>query len=302
MQRKDPMQRNQRFIFILAGALLLLMLGEAIFYTRIGGFSYFAYGSFIFCTLLLGTVFFVTRRTYRRMEQRRQRALSGDAALLAQPQPQPDANALALPVKIVLRPSKTILLEFLAICYGLLALVVCVPIILFFLSHHSSSITIKAVASNGHVNSAQPPILYATLPMIIGVILAVLFVICLISFVFTVLASESRSRQEIEVDEQGISTRFLGVVTRMSWDEVLSFAMWGRANSRTALLFELVSKDAVARWYQLSYRHAFYTWLAALKPAMPIDEYRRVMNALPQVIVARTGKPLYDLRHPYSRT
>ncbi|GLV60430.1 hypothetical protein KDH_72490 [Dictyobacter sp. S3.2.2.5] len=297
MQRKDPMRRTYRFIFIVEGILLLIMLCMAIFYSKIGGLGYFAYGMFIICTLLVGTVFFVIRRTYQRMEQRRQRALSGDDTLLAQPQPRPDASALTLPVKIVLRPRKIILLEFMAIFYVILALIVCVPISLLLLSHHSSSITIRAATSNGQVDFARPPIFSATVPMIIGVILAVLFVICLISFIFTVLASEAISKQAITVDEQGITTRFMGAVTRMTWDEVLSFAMWGRANNRSMLLFELTSKDTVARWYQLSYRHAFYTWLTALKPSMPIDEYRRVMDALPQVIMARTGKPLYDLRH-----
>ena len=63
-----------------------------------------------------------------------------------------------------------------------------------------------------------------------------------------------------------------------------------------AFRVELTSERGVARWFQLGPRRTFLTWFTMLKPDLSLDEYHEKMTRLQQVIVARTGKPLYDLR------
>jgi len=275
MHVNDPMRRYYWFLFICEGIVFASLLFQIIVATIIGRPNYFMDGYCVFFLLLLIFAFFSFRRRHQRTEARRQRALQGDPAFLAQPQPTPNANALEMPTKIHLRMSKKYLLELTGIMYVVFALIM-IGVLVFLLPASRAGATVTFA--------------------IIGVLLAVTFVLFLVSFVLSLLVTGPLVEQEITVDEHGIITKFFRKNTHVPWNDVQSFAMWGSAKRFSVIQFEITSAHGIARWYQLGERRKFLTWLSTLKPDVPFEEYREKMSRLQQVIIARTGKPLYDLR------
>lgn len=273
MRTNDPMRRYYRFFFILEGIVIILLLSEAVVFTVVGRPNYFVDGSAALLLLLVVWAFFAIRRRHQRTEIRRQRALANDLSFLAQPQPTPNSSALALPVRISLRLDMKRFLKFMGIFYALLALVP-VGILAFFLPSFGGML----------------------LFIVIFLFVVFMFIVFLITGFIVLVIMKPFIEQEIVVDEQSITTKFYRQVTRIPWSEVQSFAMWGSTKRFSAIPFELVSEQGVAHWIQLGPRNKFLTRLSMLRPDMPFDEYHDKMNRLQQVIVARTGKPLYDLR------
>ena len=274
MHVKDPMRRYYWFFFICEGIVFGSILLQAVVSTLLGRPNYFFYGYSIFFLLLLIFAFFSFKRRHQRTEVRRQHALLGDPAFLVQPQPIPDANALEMPTRIHLRLSKKYLLEIMGGFYILMDLI----LVGVF------AITLPVSKNVGF-----------TL-IFIGIVLVAMFIVFLFSFLLSLVITGPFVEQEIIVDNQGITTKFFRQHTYIPWNEVQSFAMWGNAKRFSVIQFELTSERGVARWYQLGSRRKFLTWMSALKSDMAFDEYRSTMLRLQQVIVARTGKPLYDLR------
>lgn len=274
MHVNDPMRRYYRFFFICEGIVFGFILLQAIVSTLAGRPNYFFYGEAIFFLLLLTFAFFSFKRRHQRTEERRQHALLGDPAFLVQPQPTPDANALEMPTKIHLRLSKKYLLEFMGIFYIFTDLILV-------------GVFVVALPVSKNVGFTL---------IFIGILLIAMFIFFLFTFLLSLVITGPLVEQEITIDEQGITTKFFRHDTYIPWNEVQSFAMWGNAKRFSLIQFELTSERGVARWYQLGSRRKFLTWLTMLKPDMPFDEYREKMIRLQQVIVACTGKPLYDLR------
>lgn len=271
MHKADPLRRYYRFFFIMEGIVIGLLFLQALFSTLAGQTNYFLYSDCAFLLLLLILVFFTFKRRHQRTEQRRQHAFSGDPAFLAQPQPVPDPHALPLPSKIILRLSILHLLEFWIIAYIFMALI---SFIFLFLASPQEM---------GHN------------PTIFAVLLGVLFFPLLVGLLITLLM-RNFYRQEVTVDEQGIMTKYFGKVTHIAWNEVKSFAMWGNVKRYSIVQFEVTSDDGIARWYELSSKRSFLSWLSMLKPDLPYEQYQDASVRLQKVIVARSGKPLYDLR------
>jgi hypothetical protein len=55
---------------------------------------------------------------------------------------------------------------------------------------------------------------------------------------------------------------------------------------------ELLGENNVVRW-QFPNRYRFFY---PFTPALPYEAYRKKVDAMQQVIMAKTGLPLYDLR------
>lgn len=284
MRKNDPMRRLYWFIFICEGLVLLNLLFQVILSMVVGRPEYWLFGWLIFFVLFLIFIFFVLKRKHQRTEERRERAASGSPDLLAQPQPIPDAQATSLPTKIELHMSIKHLLEFMSAFYVLIAMIMSVTLIIL-------------IQTGPKENTPQPgvPTIYISSIAIIGIIWGILFVICLFNFLVTLLL-RSLFEQEITLDEQGVTTKFYRKTIQIPWNEVQSFAMWGNAKHFSTIQFEITSNHDVARWFQIGAPRKVLTWLTMLKPNMPYEEYRTKMAAIQQVIVARTGKPLYDLR------
>lgn len=68
---------------------------------------------------------------------------------------------------------------------------------------------------------------------------------------------------------------------------------WGAQKSGSSITYELSSSTDIARWTLVLHPNLFGMGMVS---AVPFDEYKRQMQALNALIVARTGLPLYDLR------
>jgi hypothetical protein len=278
VRKNDPMKRMYWFFFICEGFVALGLLLQTIASIAVGRPNYFSIGYLIFFVLLLIFVFFTFKRRHRRTEERRQRALSGDPAFLVQPQPIPDAQAVSLPAKIELHISIKYMLEL----YGALCILLTIVGTVVFI------ITLQATTGGQDFSSKFIPIFAG---IIFGLLCFTFLLSCLVMLIMRPLFE-----QEVVLDEQGITTKFYRKITQIPWNEVQSFAMWGNAKRFSTIQFEVTSDPDVARWFQLGSPRKVLTWMTMLKPNMPYDEYRRKMAAIQQVIVARTGKSLYDLR------
>ena len=206
---------------------------------------------------------------WRRLERRRQRAAQRDQTLLAREQPRADEQALSLPFTIGTRISR----KYLFAIMGFLGLLAVLAIVLYFSGNSAQS-------SFGHF-------LYSLLP-----IMAIAIVV--ISVLYPVLLFW-RGRQEIEVTESGLVTRFGGRVSKMDWNEAHLFAVYGVLGVRNrglASTYELSSANEIVRWVWVR-RENYNLHLA---PAVSGDEYNRQMEGLVSLVAAKTGLPLYDLR------
>ncbi|HEX6477824.1 MAG TPA: hypothetical protein VF043_03190 [Ktedonobacteraceae bacterium] len=209
-------------------------------------------------------------RFWRRVERRRQRAAQGDQTLLAKEQPGVDQKALSLPFTIGTRTSR----KYLFAVMGFLGLLAVLAIVLYIFSDNSTQ-------------SSLDHFLYSLLPFmaIAVVVIGVLFAVVLFW----------RGRQEIEVTESGLVTRFGGRVSKMDWNEAHLFAVYGVSgarNSGLASTYELSSANKIVRWIWVQ-RENYNLHLA---PAVSRDEYNRQMEGLVSLVAAKTGLPLYDLR------
>lgn len=285
MHKKDPMRRYYWFFFICEGLVLIEFLFLAIASIIRGHPNYFYIIYCILFALLLIYVGFTFKRRHQRTEDRRQKALSGDPSMLAQPQPVPDANALTLPTRIHIRLSKKYMLEVLGVTYIIITLVTVGFIAL-----------IGQFTTNEPANNHAAQVINIPLLLFIIIILAAMLVLFLVTYLLSLAVTGPFVEQEIIVDEEGITTKFFRQHTHLQWSDVQSFAMWGNAKRFSTIQFELTSEHGVARWYQLGSRRKILTWLSALKPDLPFDEYHEKMDRLQQVIEAHTGKQLYDLR------
>ena len=208
-------------------------------------------------------------RYWKRIEQRRFAAVRGDRTLLAAEQPVPNATSMVLPMTIKLRYSK----EFWLLMTGailLLALLFAAILTLF--------------------NNA-PLLFTSNRPLFFLVsfsILAFIFVILIVVILAIV------SRQQIEVTESGLTARYGGKVSSMTWNEARLFAMYDTfgVQKRAAMIYELSSAGAIARWTWVRHKTPF----VGLEPTVSIDEHYGQMQALTELVASKTGLPLYDLR------
>ncbi|MBV9711026.1 MAG: hypothetical protein JO011_08945 [Ktedonobacteraceae bacterium] len=125
-----------------------------------------------------------------------------------------------------------------------------------------------------------------------GVFLVLTVAVFFASIGFNKLLWNRFLKQEITVQGPGITTHYYGKSTTVLWNDVQCFDIWGGKTKRF-LSFEIIGKDSVVRWIVPKSRfRAIYPF----RPTIPYDEYCKKMEALEQVVIAKTGLPLYDLR------
>jgi hypothetical protein len=208
-------------------------------------------------------------RYWKRIEQRRFAAVQGDRTLLAAEQPMPNATSMALPMTIKLRYSK----EFWLLMTG-----ATVMLALLFAA-------ILTLYDNA-------PLLFTSNRLLFFLVSFSILTVIVVTSIAVILAIVSR--QQIEVTESGLTTRYAGKVSGMTWNEARLFARYGTfgVQKGATIIYELSSPRAIARWTWVRRK----THFVGLEPTVSIDEHYGQMQALTALVAAKTGLPLYDLR------
>ncbi len=271
MHKNDPIKRQYIFLLVYA-VFCILYIGYFVLQSYKNGRPIFPFEAVIFLILLVlfGVGANSIRRLNKRTEERRQRALSGDQSLLASHQPVSDQNALPLPTTLTMKLS----MRFQFVIMGFVLLIY---VIGFFI--------IAALVGGSFL---AKPLFWIILGIVLVFTVGVLFA----SIGFNKLLWNRLLKQEITVQGPGITTHYYGKTTTVLWNDIQCFDVWGGKTKRF-LSFEIIGKDSVVRWIVPKSRfRAIYPF----RPTIPYDEYCRKMEALEQMVVAKTGQPLYDLR------
>ncbi len=141
-----------------------------------------------------------------------------------------------------------------------------------------------------------------------GLAILVLVLVMLFAMVFLVLVL-ARKDQRIELTEQGMTIRQGGRAHSVAWDEARLFAIvgvYGLKKSLSPSVYQLASAKDMLKWTYQRRRTPqrsglLYRPILAIKPTTSYEEYERQMQALPTLVVAKTGLPLYDLRDDRQR-
>ncbi len=207
-------------------------------------------------------------RGWKRIEQRRLAAVAGDTALLAEEQPAPNPAALTLPATTTFQVNvNKVQKAFFLICIALTGLV--------------SSVSISL--------STGIPFSWAIL--IGGTVLLLLIMLLSISSI--------KTTQVLEITEIGLIMQAPpepGFTGRVTWDEARLFAVYSSPSelkSEPTLIYELSGASNIVRWRTIAGPGVFG---ARRDRGMSLTEHDQMMQALRQLIVAKTGLPLYDLR------
>jgi hypothetical protein len=209
-------------------------------------------------------------RYWKRIEQRRFAIIQGDQTALAVEQPRPNVASMRLPLTIKVRYTK----EFVFLLTGILLLVA------LYIAGTFSWIGPWFFTSNA--------LLYF---LIVFFLCATLFG----TLMFFLLFSRA-GRQQVEVTEHGIKAWYGGKVATVRWEEARLLAMYnafGAQKNGAAITYELSSARDIARWTWVWRR----TYLPGREPTVSLDEHNRQMQELLALVQAKTGLPLYDLRH-----
>jgi hypothetical protein len=224
--------------------------------------------------LLIVGVFalFRSRSNLNRLDQRRERALQGDRSLLAREQPLPDPNSLPIPTTIKRdQPRRAVVFQGLAIAFGVLFIPLVIGIVLG--------------SSQSHHRPGNDALLLTVLILLGGAVVALLVALVLIFFLM-----RSQLIFTIVVDERGLSSTYQGITASINWSDARLFAVLNPEKPSAMRFYELSNKQTVVRWVNMPARTLFQR-----RESMRYAEYRREVQALLSLIVARTGLPLFDL-------
>ncbi len=293
MIKADPNVVRYRTLRILYfGALMIMVVSFAPLYLTSTHSTPFRNWSFILPFFVLVSFFsFIQQGQYwKRFEQRRIRATQGDQSLLAEEQPALDEAALSLPLTI---QSRTSSLEnfFLAMIGVVVITMLIVGVIGFFA---------------GYTSIFSPTNVLAF--VLGGLAILVLILVMTVAMVFLALVL-SRTGQRIELTEQGMTIRKGGKAHSVAWDEARLFAIEGIGGLNRPWLprvHQLASANDILKWTYQGRRtpqHSglLYRPILAIKPTTSYEEYERQMEALPALVVTKTGLALYDLRDDKQR-
>ena len=229
----------------------------------------------IFSTTLQG-------RLWKRFEQRRNRAAQGDLSLLAEDQPIPNAAALPLPFTIQspVTGERILTLGGRAMLVGLVvAAAFCIPFVVLALA----------------LRASKPGTL---LFVEAGFVIMIMFL-----FAMAAMIGVARTRQVVEVTEQGMTARHFGEkIPIVAWDEARLFAIEGFSSLDRPWLssmYQLASDNDVVRWQRMGRIDGRRTFTG--DAGISYEEYERQMAALPGLVAAKTGLALYDLRDDMQR-
>jgi len=238
-----------------------------------------------FLILLFFFSYIQQRRYWKRFEQRRNRAAQGDQSLLAEEQPGLDEAALPLPLTIQSRISSPE--NFLLPTIAAIVITIIVGGVIEYLAGLTS------IFSSSNVLSF----------VLRGLAILVLVLVMLVLMIFLVLVF-SRTDQRIELTEHGMTIRKGGKAHSVAWDEARLFAIEGIGGLNRPWLprvYQLASANDILKWTYQGRRTPerngwLYRPILAIKPTTSYEEYERQMEALPALVVAKTGLALYDLR------
>ena len=76
----------------------------------------------------------------------------------------------------------------------------------------------------------------------------------------------------------------------LAWNDARFFSLHGGVRSKRLFLYELSSMKGSVVWMELRSSSLL------LKPLVPFEYYQQQMNALSELVAAKTNLPLYDLR------
>jgi hypothetical protein len=278
MIKADPNVVQVRRVSILYLACVSPIALLAVATYLISGPSFLFWFEFIAALILIPLAIFSTTlqgRLWKRFEQRRNRAAAGDQSLLAEEQPIPNAAALPLPFTIqspvtserILSLGGRVMLVVLVV-----AVVVSILLVIFAL---------RAFPPN--------PLLF----VVASVVIMIMFL-----FAMAAMIGVARTRQVVEVTEQGMTTRHFGKeIHGVAWDEARLFAIEGLSRLNRPWLpsmYQLASDNDVVRWQRVGRLDDRRTFTGAT--GISYEEYERQMRALLSLVAVKTGLLLYDLR------
>jgi hypothetical protein len=275
MIKNDPIRSLLRLMVIIFSIVAAIELGDVIleFFSMHAEHKSLGWPIFLqiagivllICASTFGYKF--SAKIWGRQDKRRELAMRGDAQLLAPEQPVANELALTIPTTIRLRWKMQWYLYVLAIPFVLTAIVI---IVLVIASHHlSATQTIIVIA-------------------VTAGLLAFMLLIAFISIKIVI----PRMSYYIEMTDRELVTHFSGFTTQIRWNEAQLFARSGINKAKRPKMYELSNAHSVARWFWLPQNTFFFY---PLRPETSYEEYDRQMQALLQLIEAKTRLPLYDL-------
>ncbi len=280
MIKVDPnVVQVRRFrILYLACVSLMALLVVAIYLTS--GPTLLFWFELIAVLILIPSAIFSTTlqgRVWNRFEQRRTRAAQGDLSLLAEDQPIPNAAALPLPftIQFPVTSERILSLGGRAMLVGLVvAVAVSIPLVVFTLA-------LRAFRTG--------TLLFGEA----GVVIMIMFL-----FAMAAMIGVARTRQVVEVTEQGMTTRHFGKeIHGVAWDEARLFAIEGFSRLNRPWLpsmYQLASNNDVVRWQRVGRLDGRRTFTGAT--GISYEEHERQIASLLSLVAAKTGLALYDLR------
>jgi hypothetical protein len=277
MFKHDPLRRQSYQVFIfcaLSCIIWILYFAEVYFHPgqqpwgSLSSFILFFAPAYVILVMIVSIVGVISQaRRWKRLDQLRLRALQGDQTLLAKVQPVADAFALPIPTTIRLRSTSKVYLILL--CF--IAMIVLVTVIgAIVASHHLSTTAILVL------------LLVVIFIIVVGAVVSIL----------TYMLVRRSTVYEIALTEQGITTKYRGYTTRITWNNARFFALSDRYKRALPQTYELDSDDAVARWMWIP-RNMYRAF--SFEPSMSYEEYNRRMQSLLDLIAAKTRLQLYDL-------
>lgn len=208
-------------------------------------------------------------RAWKRIERLRFSAAAGNECLRALDQPRSDAEALQIPMTITLRMARLFAL-FVALAFFV------VMILVLFVEDLVNPVG-RTLLAGWPVN--------------------IIVLIVLAGSTWGIYLLYMRRRTRIEVSANGIRVyQNKHLDARVSWQDARLFACYAAPAVRRTnaeLTYELSSGSSLVRWSCAQRAGSpWQIWTAT----NPFEEHRAQMRALAELITARTGLTLYDLR------
>ncbi len=213
---------------------------------------------------------FKQERYWKRIGQRRLEAIQDAQPFLATKQPPPDENALNFPVILHLRWHRGIV-----IAVGILVLIPIVLLIAFG--------SLDLYQHNHTLDFLAPLFFFIAVFLLAGILIYYTYMRNMPSL--------------IEINEDGIRTRYMGQERSLRWDEARVFAMSGAQGTKKstfASTYELSNEQTVVRWSQQMLTNPFL-FLAFESNVDKKEDWNWQIGRINSVVAARTGLPLLDL-------
>ena len=275
MKRNDPYTRIHRQplwnVGILIPLLTLAVIFEVFHSPNDLSVKMIILVPYVMLLIVGAFAIFRYRSNFKRLDQRRERALQGDRSLLSKEQPLADPDVFPLPTTIKLEQSWRGAF-FLSL---IIAFVTFIPIV----------VGIVAGASQSHHSPDNHAVVLTALIILGGAVVALL--VALVVFFFLI---HNQLNFTIVVDERGLSSTYQHITSTINWSDARLFAVLNPEKPSSMRFYELSNEQTVVRWINMPTRALFQR-----REIKAHAEYRRKVQALLAFIVARTGLPLYDL-------